>query len=381
MGKLTATRVKTAGPGAYCDLHGLRLRVQATGGRQWHWRGTIGGTRRDVGLGSAVYVTLREAREAAFEFTKLARSGGDPRTLRAGAVPTFSAIMETTIETQRKSWRHERTEKTWRAMLSRYALPALGVRPVDSITVEDIAGVLLPIWSEKTQTAKRLRRKLSTIMQAAVAAGHRADDPAGEVLKPLLPKTNGRAVANHRKALPYQEVGAALATIRASDEWIGTRLIIEFIALTACRQGEARAATWSEIDMQAGVWSVPAERTKMAKPLRVPLSSGALRVLEAARELTSCAPDDLLFPTMTGKVHQASAVSRVFPALGIEATVHGLRASFRSWASESGVDHETAELSIGHAIGSQTVRAYARSDRLTDRRAAIEKWWEIVAPR
>ena len=201
------------------------------------------------GLGLAtVYHAGRSARQTGLSsIRKLARQGGDPATLRAGReVPTFSEAMEKTIETQRVSWKNGgRTADQWRATLRAYALPKLGDVPINSITAADVVCVLLPVWSDKPDTARRLRRRISTIMQAAVAEGHRLDDPAGPALTAALPKP-GRKPANHYTALPHAEVGAAIAKVRTLDEvWIAMRLCFEFIALTACRSGEARAARWA----------------------------------------------------------------------------------------------------------------------------------------
>ena len=147
------------------------------------------------------------------------------------------------------AWRDGRTEKLWRSRLDAYALPKLGLMPVDSITPADVASVLLPVWSEKVETGRRLRRIISAVMQASVAAGHRADDPAGPVLTALLPKP-GRMPARHYGALSHAEVAPALVKVRGAGEvWIGARLCFELIALTSCRSGEARAATSAKVYM------------------------------------------------------------------------------------------------------------------------------------
>ena len=379
MATLTAAYVRGAGPGKHHDQHGLILPVLASGSRQWIWRGTVRGRRRDLGLGSPPYTTLAEARQTAFDYRKLARQGGDPATLRADrAVPTFSEAMEKTIETQRVSWKNGgRTAAQWRATLGAYALPKLGDVPINSITSVDVVNVLLPVWSDKPDTARRLRRRISTIMQAAVAEGHRLDDPAGPALTAALPKP-GRKPANHYTALPHAEVGAAIAKVRALDEvWIAMRLCFEFIALTACRSGEARTATWAEIDRDARVWVIPAQRTKMAKELRTPLSTGAVAILHEARKLTDGADGDLLFPGRGGGVQRDTSLAKVPRQLGL-GTVHGLRSSFRSFCSDSGVAHAAAELALGHVIGSATVAAYARSDLLEVRSPIMQKWADYL---
>ena len=258
--KLTAAGVRAAKPGVHGDLHGLRLRATASGARTWHWRGTIRGRRVDLGIGGWPYVSLKQARDMAFSYRQLSRSGGDPRKLRAQSAPTFSECMEATISTQRTSWRDPTTEKLWRSRLNTYVVPKLGAMPIDSITANDVVAALLPVWSGKPETGGGVRRMVSAIMQAAVVAGHRTDDPAASI-DAALPKP-GRMPARHYRALPYQEVGAAIAKVRSSGAWAGTKLAIEFCAYTACRSGEARAATWDEIDMQAGVWSGASEQNE-----------------------------------------------------------------------------------------------------------------------
>ena len=374
MAKLTARAVRSAAPGKHHDQHGLILRVSPSGSRQWIWRGTVRGRRRDFGLGGFPYTSLTEARELAFQYRKVARQGGDPAGLRAPrTVPTFAQAAEDAIRTRSMAWRDGRTEKLWRSRLDAYALPKLGRMPVDSITPADVASVLLPVWSEKVETGRRLRRIISAVMQASVAAGHRADDPAGPVLTALLPKP-GRVPARHYGALSHGDVAPALVKVRGAGEvWTGARLCFEFIALTACRSGEARAATWAEVDLDSATWTVPAERTKMARALRVPLATQALRVLDAARDLTPDGTDDLLFPALLGGVMRDSTLATLPRRLGL-GTVHGLRSAFRSWCSERGVDHAAAELALGHAIGSATVAAYARSDLLERRAALMQEW-------
>ncbi|MCY4373023.1 MAG: integrase arm-type DNA-binding domain-containing protein [Spirochaetaceae bacterium] len=381
MAKLTAAAVRSAAPGKHHDLHGLILRVTPSGSRQWIWRGTVRGRRRDFGLGGFPYTTLAEARELAFQYRRVARQGGDPARLRtARAVPTFAQAADEAIRTRSMAWRDDRTEKLWRSRLDTYVMAKLGRMHVDSITPADVVSVLLPVWSEKAETGRRLRRIISAVMQAAVAAGHRAAAPAGPVLTALLPKP-GRMPARHYGALPHGEVAAALVKVRQIGEvWTGARLCFEYIALTACRSGEARAATWAEVDIDTATWTVPAERTKTARVLRVPLATQALRVLDAARELSAGAVDDLLFPARLGGVMRDSTLATLPRRLGL-GTVHGLRSAFRSWCSERGVDHAAAELALGHAIGSATVAAYARSDLLARRAALMQEWADYCEPR
>ena len=378
--RLSAAFVRTvADVGRFGDGRGgfgLSLLVQGRkdGGlaKSWSQRLWVSGGPINVGLGQYPVVMLSEARQRALDNRRIVERGEDPRKPRR-SVPTFAEAAESYIETQRVSWRHPSSERLWRSTLRDYALPKLGSAAVDTLTPADVASVVLPLFHEKPDSARRLRRKISAVLQATVAAGHRADDPAGAVLTPLLPKP-GRKPATHYSALRHEDVGAAVATVRGTEDvWTGTRLCYEFVALTACRSGEARGMTWAEVE--GSTWAVPAVRTKMAKPLRVPLSSQALAVLEAARRFG----DALVFPARRGGEMRDSTLAKVPRDLKL-GTVHGLRASFRSWCSDSGVDHAAAELALGHVIGSATVAAYARSDLLEARRALMQRWADYIMP-
>ena len=287
---LTAAFVKNVrhkggfGPDKYGDQHGLLLRVQMTGGKQWIWRGTIHGKRVDLGLGGWPYVSLNEARQKAFECRKLAREGGDPRSLRSGQrVPTFADAAETVIKIHESGWKDGgKSANQWRASLRDYAIPKLGKLRVSDISTADIMAVLLPIWSEKRETAGRVRQRIGTIMKWAVAQGFRPDNPAGDALGAALP-TNGVPKKHHR-ALPYDEVAGAIATVRASRAHWATVAALEYLILTASRSGEVRQARWDEVDIETATWTVPADRMKMRREHRVPLSERALQILAEARE-------------------------------------------------------------------------------------------------
>ncbi len=222
-GRLNAAFVRTVSrPGVYGDQHGLRLRVYKSRKRQsiskqWIWRGTVSGTRRDIGLGGFPYITLAEARQTAFEYRKISRAGGDPMTLSSRPdVPTFAQAAETVIAIHREGWKDGgKSEMQWRASLRDYAMPRLGRKGVDEITTADVMAVLIPHWHTKTETMRRVRQRIGAVMKWAVAQGHRGDNPAGDAIAAALPK--GGSVRQHQRALPFREVGAALARVRTSD--------------------------------------------------------------------------------------------------------------------------------------------------------------------
>ena len=382
-GKLTAAFVRTVNrPGVYGDEHGLRLRVYESRTRKsiskhWIWRGTVNGTRRDAGLGSFPYVTLTEARQAAFECRKIARAGGDPLALRRREdVPTFAEAVETVIAIHREGWKEAgKSEKQWRASLRDYAMPLLGSKRVDQITTADVMAVLVPHWHTRTETMRRVRQRIGAVMKWAVAQGFRSDNPAGDAISAALPKTG--AVRRHHRALPYTEVGAALDRVKASGARRGTVLALEFLVLTACRSGEVRHATWDEVDLEAETWTVPASRMKAKRDHRVPLSRRALEILHEARGLSN--GTDLVFPSVQGRAIGDNAVSRLLRDLGIGAVPHGFRSSFRDWAAEcSDAPREVCELALAHVNSNRVEAAYRRTDLFERRRVLMEEWSAFV---
>ncbi len=375
MGKLTISSVRaTSKPGKYYDQHGLILRVAPGGSKQWIWRGTVQGRRRDIGLGSVAYTSLEEARDIAYRFRKLARAGIDPKSMRSGdLVPTFAEAVEQVIEAYRPGWKDTgRSEENWRSSLRRFIYPALGTIPVDQITTADLVRVLLPIWHTKAETARKLKTRLGVVMRWSIAAGHRTDDPAGPALAAALPRHT--APARHLASLPHAEVAPALAKLDALPRaWRPTVACLRFLAATAARSGEARFATWDEIDLEARTWTVPAERSKTSREHVVPLSSAALDALEEARRY--CDGSGPVFASPAGKALSNGSMSKLTRPYGF--TPHGLRASFRSWAAETGVPREVAEAALAHSAGA-LARAYQRSDLLAARREVMETWGRYI---
>ena len=248
MKQLTAAFVRSATlPGKYGDQHGLIRRVSPSESKQWIWWGTMRPKRRDLGLGGYPYTSLAEARQMAFEYRKLARSGGDPATLRRNtAAPSFAEACEQAIEMSAPSWKDGgKSANNWRSPLNRFAYPRLGDTSVAEITSEDVLAGVAPVWQTRRETARKLKGRISAVMAWAIAEGHRSDDPTAAVMR-ALPR-NGHQ-AQHHRALPHGEVAAALATVQASGAWAGTKLAFRFLVLTAGRSGEVRGARWNEID-------------------------------------------------------------------------------------------------------------------------------------
>ena len=372
---LTAAFVKHVNdPGKYGDRHGLILRVLPTGSKQWIWRGTVRGRRRDLGLGAYPYTSLREARHKAFEYRKIARDGGNPRS-HGRRTPLFCEAADKVIAIHRASWRPcSKSEAQWRASLRDYVLPRLSDMTVDEVTTADVMAVLLPIWTAKPETARRVRQRISAIMKWAVAKGYRPDNPAGDVLGAALPKQSGHV--RHYRALPHSEVAGALAMVEASRAWPLTKLAVRLLVLTAARSGEVRNAAWAEVDFQRAVWTVPAQRMKAGREHRVPLSGPALQVLAEARHFSGGSA--LVFPSAKGTPFASVRLAKLLRDLGVKAVPHGFRTSFRVWCGDTGVAREVAEAALAHTIKNKVEAAYARGDLFERRRTVMEDWARYV---
>ena len=381
--QLSASFVKTISqPGRYGDGrggYGLSLLVKPTSSgrlsKSWSQRLQINGQAVNVGLGSYPVVTLAVAREKALANRRVVSQGNDPRGT-ADRAPRFADAVERVIGIHSCSWKDGgKTAGLWRSSLNAYAMPRLGRKTVDAITSSDIMGVLVPIWTGKGETAKKVRQRMSAVMKWAIAEGFRDDNPAGEIISAALPKT-GRRVT-HQRALPHADVGAALATIRESKAWPATKLAFEFLTLTACRSNEARLADWGEIDLATAIWTIPPARTKAGREHRIPLSNAALRVLRQARDLSD--GTGLVFPSQRGRPLTDSTISKLARENGIGCVPHGMRSSFRDWAAEcSDVPREVAEHALGHIEGSASELAYRRTDFLERRARLMQEWGAYV---
>ena len=378
-GHLTAAFVRSVNrPGVYCDQHGLRLRVYESRklksiSKHWVWRGTVNGTRRDVGLGAFPYVSLLDARQQAYEHRKIARAGGDPIALkRKPDVPTFAEAVETVIAIHREGWKDAgKSEKQWRASLRDYAMKRLGRKRVDQIATADVMAVLIPHWHTKTETMRRVRQRIGAVMKWAVAQGYRDDNPAGDAISAALPKTG--TMRKHQRALAFADVGAALDKVKTSGAFKSTVLALEFLVLTACRSSEVRLATWDEVDLGSETWTVPASRMKAKRDHRVPLSARALEILHEARELSG--GSGLVFPSAHGRALSDNTISKLLRDLGIEAVPHGFRSSFRDWAAEcSDAPREVCELALAHVNSDRVEAAYRRTDLFERRQVLMEDW-------
>ena len=381
--RLSATFVRTVNvPGRYGDGYGglglsLRVTPRRTGGFSKTWAQAVSpnGRKTSLGLGSYPVVTLAMARDRALANARAIAEGRDPRR-RMQQVPTFAQANETVIAIHAGNWKSDRSESQWRASMRDYAMPRLARKRVDAVTTADVMAVLLPIWSTKRETARRVRQRIGAVMKWAVAQGYRDDNPAGDAISAALPKTAVRQ--QHMRALPHTEVGAALRRVKGSGAYVGTMLAFEFLVLNAARSGEVRNARWDEIDRVGAVWTIPAERMKAGREHRVPLSARALEILDEAAQLFD--GEGLVFPSPTGRVLNHATMTTLLRGLGIDAVAHGFRSSFRDWAAEcTDAPREVCELALAHVNSDRVEAAYRRSDLFEKRRDLMDDWAAYIA--
>jgi integrase len=385
-------------PGLYGDGAGLYLNVGPTGGKSWLFRFMLNGNAREMGLGPVHTIGLAEARERAKAARRLALDGIDPIDARkaervpkaaeaaadAAALITFRRAAEGYIATNRAAWRNEKHAAQWTATLEAHAYPVIGDVPVSAITTGHVTHILTPIWNTKSETASRVRGRIETVLDYAKVHGWRTgENPArwkGH-LDNVLPARAKVAKVEHHAALPWAEVGAFMAELEKQDG-VGA-LAFRFTILTAARTGEVIGARWSEVDMRAAVWSVPASRMKAGVEHRVPLSDAASAVLRQAAKLRPSDADGPVFPGGTGGKGAAGlsnmAMLAVLRRMSREdLTVHGFRSSFRDWGAETtSYQREVVEAALAHTIDSKVEAAYRRGDLFEKRRRLMHDWAEF----
>lgn len=383
--KLTPERTKQKArkPGLYSDGDGLYLRVKPPSAASWVYRYMLRGKAREMGLGSYPAVSLEAARDKAREGRELKAKGIDPieeraRVERSQALlegRTFRFCATAYIAANKEGWRNAKHASQWTATLETYAMPTIGDVPVSEIDRSRVIQVLEPIWTTKTETARRLRGRIEAVLDWAIAREYRTgENPArwkgalGKAL-PVRPKTK---TLTHHAALPYANLPALFAKL-GEDSGVVSRAL-KFTVLTAARTGEAIAAHWSEIDLDAGVWTVPGSRMKTGREHRVPLSKPAVAILHRQRELT--AGKGYVFAGRPKKHISNMSMLMLLRRVGSDdITVHGFRSTFRDWVEEStNYAGTVAEAALAHVVGDKVEAAYRRGDLFEKRRKLMAAW-------
>jgi integrase len=391
--RLTSIQVTRANtPGMYADGGGLYLQVTANGARTWIYRYQLNKRPREMGLGPAHSVSLAEARSKRDDARKQKVDGVDPIEARKRAKAeallaeasgvTFRAAAERYIKAHTAGWKNAKHAAQWTATLEAYVYPVVGDLAVGAVDTGLVLKTIEDIWATKPETASRVRGRVESILDWARVRGYRqGENPArwrGHLDK-LLPARSRVRRIEHHAALPYADLGTFMTALKARDGLSARAL--EFAILTAARTGEVIAATWSEFDLVAGTWTVPAERMKAKREHRVPLSDAALKLLKT---LQLQGGGEFVFP---GGRKKSDAPGHFRPLSNMalletlrrmergDLTTHGFRSTFRDWAAErTGYPREVVEMALAHTIADKVEAAYRRGDLFEKRRRLMVEW-------
>lgn len=413
--------------GRLADGGGLFLQVTDWKGvlsRSWEFRFTLHGKTRSMGLGPfakprkdpdepVMGLTLKDARLRAAELRQLVEAGRDPIAERLAAkvapdapkIVTFADALDEYMKSGRiEDFRSDKHRKQWRASLDLHAVPKIGDKDVGTLTIDDVKAVLKPIWATKTDTARRVRGRMESVFAWAIDEGCRQhDNPASVKALEIWIGNQKKAEAQNHPAIQQGDLPTWFADLRQRDGMAARAL--EFAVLCASRSGEVRGATWGEIDLAAKVLTIPAARMKMKKPHSVPLSEAAVALLKALPNYDADHknPKALIFPAPRGGVMSDMTISAVMkrmheakakkdgkgwidphvltqpedPAEEPQprpAVPHGLRSTFKDWATEAGIDNIQSEIALAHRVGNEVEQRYRRTDLVEQRRDMMERF-------
>ena len=389
-------------PGRYYDkgYFGLHLHVRKTGSKAWVQRTTINKKYIDIGIGGYPKIKLSDARQIAFSNKLKAESGIDPR-IKAPApqeIPTFAEIAEGEINRIQKESKNEKHKNQWRSTLERYAYPTLGHMKVDEITVNDVFNTLLPIWSEITVTAKRVRGRIESVLDVAIVRGLRErHNPAvwrGNLEK-LLPNPTKITDTVHQPAISQKDAQRWWALLKQHNG--SSALALQALTLTASRSGEVRSMHWDQIklfDKQEtiekgflGVWKKPANMMKTKKTDHVPITLPLLEIIKSSGTnkgfiFPSPKPNqklsDMALNQLMRGMDEAEANGFKDDESKRVAVPHGLRSTFRDWAASTEQAYEVAERHLAHRIGDESVEAYKRNQLLKNRAKIMDEYYDFL---
>lgn len=386
--QLTALEVsRLSGKGRYSVGCGLYLKIENEHSKSWVLIATVGDKRRNIGLGAYPKFSLAQAREKASKARELIEQGIDPieqkkatrSAIKAAQAKeiTFKQCATAYIDSQSHAWKNPRHHAIWTNSLRDYAYPVIGDMLMRDIEQVHILKILKPIWTEKTETAGRVRRRIEAVLSYAAVSGYRDhDNPArwrGRLDK-ILPAPSKVAKVKHHEAVSVEALPSFIAEL-SQHESMSVKCLL-FTVLTACRSGEARGATWSEIDMQSKVWTIPAERMKAGKEHQVPLSGQAIKLLDSLPRIQDT---PYVFPSVRNKPLSDMALSMLMRRMNTGAVPHGFRSTFRDWAGDkTNYPRDLAEAALAHTVSNQVEAAYRRGTALEKRRAMMNEWGKYV---
>lgn len=380
-------------PGLYSDGGGLYLQVTPAGVRSWLYRYMRNGKARGMGLGPLHTINLAKARVKAHECREQLLAGIDPLDAKKGAkqaqqIEDAKALSFRDCATSyhlahKDGWKNVKHAEQWVNTLSTYAYPVIGSLPIAAVDVGLVMKILEPIWKTKTETASRLRGRIESVIDWATARGYRTgENPArwkGHLDHLLMSKSSASKVVHH-PALPYAELADFLVRVREQEGFAKDAL--EFLILTASRTSEVLNATWSELDLELAIWTIPGERMKAGREHRVPLSRRSREILEKQQlfcqgEQRSAQEKQYIFPGRRAAQPLSNmALLQLLRRIDRnDLTVHGFRSTFRDWAGEcTNHPREIAEAALAHTVKDKTEAAYARGDLFDKRRVLMTDW-------
>jgi len=381
LGALEVSRLTGAGLHAVGTVAGLYLAINKNGARSWILRTKVGNRRTDIGLGSYPAIALSVARERALEAKEKIRQGIDPiadkRARRSVIEWTFDRCAAEYIALHRAGWKNAKHAQQWENTLATYASPEFGSKHVREIGISEVLSAIQPHWLTKNETMVRLRNRIELVLSWAAVKGFRAkENPAAwrGNLDSVLPKPSKVNKRKAHKALPYTDINRFVSRLALSDGM--SAKCLHFLILTATRSNEARGAQWSEIDMQAQTWTIPAERMKAGIGHRIPLSAPAVALLAYLPRFEG---NDNVFQGRANKPLSDMSLTLHMRRMEVDAVPHGFRSTFVDWAAErTNYPPELREMALAHKIANQTQAAYQRGDMFERRRALMNDWATFV---
>jgi len=377
--------VKTTKPGLYGDGNGLYLQITIAGVKSWMFRYMLAGKARGMGLGPVHTIGLAEARAKALDCRRLLLDGIDPLDAKTAKRAeqkiadaknvTFEECAKAYIDAHRTGWKNAKHADQWTNTLTTYAYPVFKSLPVATVDTTLVMKVLEPIWTTKTETATRVRGRIESILDWATVRGYRAGENPARLkghLDTLLPRRSRVQTVKHHPALPYAELPKFMKALHAEDGIAA--LALKLLILTATRTNEVIGATWPEFKLDEGIWVIPAERMKMRKEHRVPLSTAAVELVKAQEKVKQ---GDYVFPGGRNKkpLSNMAMLQLLERMKRDDITVHGFRSTFRDWAGETThYPREVCEAALAHGIKDKAEAAYARGDLFEKRRALMQDW-------
>lgn len=385
---LEVSRLKVPGFISVGTPPGLSLQITPTGARSWILRVKVGSKRRDMGLGAYPGVSLAEARKKAREAREAIEQGHDPILIRERAqsllrakqasIVTFETAARSYIKSKAPEWKGEKSLIQWTNSLENYAFPTIGKLHVQDVHDVHILKILEPIWHEKTETAVRVRGRIEIILDWATAKKYRTgENPArwrGHLDK-LLPSPGKITPVKHHKAVSVDDAPTFYSELQTCKGMAARAL--EFTLLTAARSANSLGATWAEIDFEKALWTIKAGKMKAGKEHRVPLTKSAIRILREQPIVEGC---EFVFPAPRGGQLSDMALTAVMRRMKLTAVPHGLRSTFKDWASErTDYPHEMSEMALAHTVSNKVEAAYRRGDMVEKRREMMQSWENFLS--